>query len=114
MSHLKTLARCFGGLMALTLIVRCSAGWRLLRDGKPYFIKGAGGGASKALLAHLGGNSFRTWGVGDETMRQLDEAQKLGLTVTLGIWLRHESDGFEDRKSTRLNSSHVKISYAVF
>src|SRR5207302_11158288 len=24
------------------------------------------------------------------------------------------SDGFGDRKSTRLNSSHVKISYAVF
>src|SRR5690554_7421846 len=23
-------------------------------------------------------------------------------------------DGFEDRKSTRLNSSHVRISYAVF
>src|SRR5690606_34626117 len=26
----------------------------------------------------------------------------------------HDSDRAEDRKSTRLNSSHVKISYAVF
>src|SRR5436309_8141377 len=39
-----------------------------------------------------------------------------------GISLRHAvargraggDDGREDRKSTRLNSSHVKISYAVF
>src|SRR5437773_5725834 len=28
--------------------------------------------------------------------------------------LRHESPGREDRKSTRLNSSHITISYAVF
>src|SRR5215475_14114512 len=28
--------------------------------------------------------------------------------------LRHRHRGREDRKSTRLNSSHVKISYAVF
>src|SRR5690606_41926865 len=28
--------------------------------------------------------------------------------------LGHEADGEIDRKSTRLNSSHVKISYAVF
>src|SRR5436309_7865293 len=27
---------------------------------------------------------------------------------------RHDGCGREDRKSTRLNSSHVKISYAVF
>src|SRR5690606_41548014 len=28
--------------------------------------------------------------------------------------LRHRADGLRDRKSTRLNSSHVKVSYAVF
>src|SRR5690554_7363116 len=35
-----------------------------------------------------------------------------------GLVIRHNFDGghavFEDRKSTRLNSSHVRISYAVF
>src|SRR4051812_1406408 len=67
--------------------------WQLLRDGKPYFIKGAGGSGSKTLLAQLGGNSFRTWGA-DEIKDQLDEAQRLGLTVTVGIWLRHEGDHF--------------------
>src|SRR5690606_41996815 len=35
--------------------------------------------------------------------------------VYQGNWmLRNPSGGWLDRKSTRLNSSHVKISYAVF
>src|SRR5690606_41737140 len=33
--------------------------------------------------------------------------------ATVGILMDH-NDGTSDRKSTRLNSSHVKISYAVF
>src|SRR5690606_27913850 len=45
-----------------------------------------------------------------------------GKIVTIGIHPTHPSTGFGyiqtgqplDRKSTRLNSSHVKISYAVF
>src|SRR5690606_40022861 len=36
---------------------------------------------------------------------------RLGLPARLGGDL---AEGLEDRKSTRLNSSHVKISYAVF
>src|SRR5690606_41587652 len=38
------------------------------------------------------------------------------LMVYLSAWLRRSNvlTGAEDRKSTRLNSSHVKISYAVF
>src|SRR3954467_3138733 len=75
-------------------LIKSDDRWELRRDSKPYFIKGGGGDESKELLSKLGGNSFRTWGVGDNTQRELDEAQKLGLTVTLGIWLRHESDGF--------------------
>src|SRR5690606_39727329 len=37
----------------------------------------------------------------------------LGALLLLGFWGRTVSWGL-DRKSTRLNSSHVKISYAVF
>src|SRR5581483_3192137 len=40
---------------------KTDSGWQLLRGGQPYFIKGAGGGDSRQLLAQLGGNSFRTW-----------------------------------------------------
>lgn len=69
-------------------------GFTLVRGGEPYFIQGAGGGASKSLLKEMGGNSFRTWGVGDETQALLDEAHRLGLTVAVGFWLGHERHGF--------------------
>src|SRR5262245_4918930 len=71
-------------------VVKSAAGWRLYRGGEPYFIKGAAGDGPKDVLARAGGNSFRTWGVDADTPRQLDEAQRLGLTVTLGIWLGHK------------------------
>src|SRR3989442_10614905 len=35
-------------------------------------------------------------------------------TVSLGMLLRGSGHSRRDRKSTRLNSSHVRISYAVF
>ena len=73
-----------------TKVVASGPSFQLLRDGKPYFIKGAGGGGSKTLLAQSGANSFRTWGIGKDTKEQLDEAQKLGLTVTVGFWLPHK------------------------
>ena len=76
------------------------SGWQLLRGGEPYFILGAGGPHSPADLAAAGGNSIRTWDTenvrGDEDVGVLlDEAQALGLTVTVGIWLGHERHGFD-------------------
>jgi len=75
-------------------VVKTDGGWQLLRDGKPYFIKGVGGTGSKQLLAQFGGNSIRTWGA-DRLMDDLDEAQKLGLTISAGIWLGHKRQGFD-------------------
>jgi hypothetical protein len=69
-------------------------GWRLLRGGKAYFIRGAGGKGSLAELAAAGGNSVRTWGA-DDLDALLDEAHSLGLTVTVGIWLGHARHGFD-------------------
>jgi hypothetical protein len=68
-------------------------GFRLLRDGKPYFVKGVGGTGSLAALAAAGGNSVRTWGA-DNLEAILDEAHRHGLTVTAGIWLGHQRHGF--------------------
>lgn len=65
--------------------------WELLRDGKPFFVKGAGGTNRLDLLAAAGANSVRTWGA-ENLEPLLDEAQRHGLTVTVGIWLRHEGD----------------------
>ncbi|HWB10368.1 MAG TPA: glycoside hydrolase family 2 TIM barrel-domain containing protein [Pirellulales bacterium] len=73
---------------------RTADGYQLIRDGKPYFIRGAGGDGSLALLARSGGNSLRTWGA-DHLQAKLDEAQGLGLTVAVGIWLGHERHGFD-------------------
>lgn len=68
-------------------------GYQLLRDGQPYFIKGAGGsGPMKAFVA-AGGNSWRTWGT-DNLETVLDEADRLGVSVAVGIWLGHERHGF--------------------
>src|SRR5450432_799797 len=72
-----------------TEVLQKDGKWELLRDGKPYFIKGAGGDGPKQLLADIGGNSVRLWGA-DDIGPVLDEAQKLGLTVTVGIWLQQE------------------------
>ena len=69
--------------------------WRLLRDGRPYFVQGAAGGGPKELLAASGANTFRTWGVGPDTGEQLDLARSLGLTVIVGHWLGHERHGFD-------------------
>src|SRR5690606_42147026 len=46
----------------------------------------------------------------------LDVLQDKNVKATFfltGFWAKRHAD-IEDRKSTRLNSSHVKISYAVF
>ena len=75
-------------------LVRQGGQWQLLHDGKPYFVKGGGGGGPKDVLAQCGGNSFRTWGIGPSTQDELDQAEKLGLTVSLGCWLGHKEQGF--------------------
>src|SRR5690348_9550075 len=75
-------------------LVKTDQGFQLLRDGRPYFIKGAGGDGSRKALVAAGGNSLRTWGA-DKLQGVLDEAQQLGLTVAVGIWLGHERHGFD-------------------
>ena len=69
-------------------------GWQLLRDGKPYFIRGAGGNTGLKKMVAAGANSLRTWG-SDDIDDLLDEAHALGLSVTVGIWLGHERHGFD-------------------
>ena len=68
-------------------------GWQLLRNGSPYYVKGAGGETHLDLVAQIGGNSIRTWGA-ENAQAVLDEAQKNGLTVMLGLWVQHERHGF--------------------
>jgi len=74
-------------------IVQTNDGFQLLRDGKPYFIKGAGGTSYIEKLKEYGGNSIRTWSSAN-AQAILDEAHRLGITVTLGLSTATERHGF--------------------
>ena len=79
----------------------------------PIQVKGAAGGGSKADLAKIGGNSFRTWDVDEETGKLLDEAEKLGMKVMLGIWLGHERHGFDYTDFDQVVKQQEKVRKAV-
>ena len=90
----------------------------LLRDGKPYFIRGAGGSSHLALLREHGGNSIRTWGV--EALEQkvdgkplLDRCAELGITVSLGLWVAHERHGFNYADPAQIRRQRDDIRAAV-
>lgn len=76
-----------------TTLEKTTSGWQLKREGKPYFIRGAAGAHVLEELVAAGGNSIRTWGA-DEAGGMLDKCQRLGLSVTVGIWLGHKEHGF--------------------
>ena len=50
-----------------TVVVQgdANAGWRLVRGGEPFVIRGAGGPGSLESLAACGRNTIRTWGIED-------------------------------------------------
>src|SRR3712207_7432426 len=52
----------------------------------------------------------------EHRIEQLEERDRLARRMALGevVALEQLGDGGVDRKSTRLNSSHANISYAVF
>src|SRR5699024_3598188 len=81
--------------------------WEHVMDaGEEYDIRPYGNGALESLRIEKG---FRLWGAYLHTEHNPYEAD-LGSAVDLDT----DSLGQEDRKSTRLNSSHVSSSYAVF
>jgi hypothetical protein len=83
--------------------------YELLRGGKPYFVKGAGGGQFPDRIKAYGGNSIRTWGTGDAP-KVLAQANKNGLTVMLGLDVARERHGFnyDDPKAVAEQLQHIK------
>jgi hypothetical protein len=77
------------------IVTLADGSFQLLRNGEPYYIKGAGGTVKLEELVRYGGNSIRTWGITDDTDKILDQAHKLGLTVSFGIWMGQERQGFD-------------------
>ena len=89
-------------------IIKSKNGYQLMRDNKPYFIKGAGGTQHMAKLKEYGGNSIRTWST-HNAQQILDDAQKLGLTVTLGISVATERHGFDYNDQQAVKKQLEKI-----
>ena len=90
----------------------------LLRDGQPYFIRGAGGSTHLALLKEHGGNSIRTWGI--ETLEQqedgkrlIDRCAELGLTAAAGIHVGHERHGFNYSDPVQIKRQREAVRDAV-
>jgi hypothetical protein len=73
-------------------IVTKADGYQLLRDGKPYYIHGAGGSQRLDVLVASGGNSIRTWSVSPEV---LDQADAKNLTVLMGLRVGRPRQGFD-------------------
>jgi hypothetical protein len=88
------LAQCLAAQPAKVSMQQVAGKWVLYKNGEPYYIKGAGGTVQLDLLVDCGGNTIRTWGI-DDAQAVLDEAQKRGLMVMLGMWVQHERHGFD-------------------
>jgi len=73
-------------------IIKKGETFQLIKNNKPYYIKGAGAKSHFKLAAESGANSIRIWSTNNENL--LDSAQKYGLTVTLGLWVAQERNGF--------------------
>ncbi len=83
------------GLARKVEVVNSNGSYQLLVDGKPFYIKGAGGEQRLNTLKEYGGNSIRTWGISPQTDELMELAKEKDIMVTFGIWLGQERQGFD-------------------
>jgi hypothetical protein len=83
-------------------IKKTPRGYRLLRNGKAYTVRGACAWDFLDVLKSSGGNSIRTWGAPEDPILY-DKARALDLTVCAGLWLTHSHGGgfYDDSKLVR-------------
>ena len=91
-----------------TEIRKVDSSFQLLRDGKPYFVKGVGGSVYPDRILAAGGNSIRTWGTRD-AQKVLDTAHKYGLTVLMGLDVARERHGFNYDNAAAVQNQMEKI-----
>jgi hypothetical protein len=97
---------------ATVKIVPTDDGWQLIRNSQPYVIKGVGGDKQLDKLAAAGGNSIRTWSA-EKLGPILDQAHKLNLTVTVGLWLGHERHGFDYNNADQVATQFQAVQKAI-
>lgn len=85
-------------------------GFQLIRDGKPYFIKGGRTIGTQYMdkVASIGGNSVRI-GSGGNTQAKLDTAHKYGLSVLFGLPVAAERNGFDYDDKCAVTKQYEKI-----
>lgn len=90
-------------------VIKTGTSYQLIRGGKPYFVKGAGGFDYLDRVAAYGGNSIRTWST-NNAKQILDSAHKHGLTVMMGLPVTAERHGFDynDKEAVRKQFENVK------
>lgn len=93
-------------------VIKTNTGYQLLRGGKPYFVKGAGGRDYLDRVAAYGGNSIRTWST-DHAQQILDSAHKYGLTVLLGLPVAAERHGFNYSDAAAVKKQFEKVKQEV-
>jgi hypothetical protein len=104
----KSKQQSLNNLDAPTAIQFDGKAYTLIRQGKPYFIKGAGGVSNLQQLKEAGGNSVRIWDDVDAG-QLLDEAQRLGLTVMFGIWVEREMESFDYDDQAAVERQYQRI-----
>lgn len=90
--------------------------YQIYRGGEPYSFNGAGLGGDIRSLKRHGGNSFRTWGVGNRRqsgMEVLDDAQAHGMTVTMCIWVSPERHGMDYNNEEQVAEQFERIKEEV-
>ena len=113
-SVLVTLAAIYSPAEAVPVeVVAFEGGYTLVRDGKPYLVRGAGVvGVGLDTLVKRGGNSVRTWGI-EEAQSTLDEAEKFGLTVAMGLPVAAERFGFDYDDAESIAEQRTNVREAV-
>jgi hypothetical protein len=89
-------------------VVKTDSSYRLMRAGKQYFVKGAGGSSYPARIAAYGGNSIRTWGSRDG-QKILDSAARYNLTVLMGLDVARERHGFDYNDAMAVQQQKEKL-----
>ena len=72
-------------------IIRQEGRWQLLREGEPFYVKGAVGWHSYDLLRRCGGNAVRT----GASRRSLDRAHEAGLVALANLPVRGQRNGMD-------------------
>ena len=92
---------------ATVRIAETADGWRILRDGKPFYVKGAVGDAHLDQLRAAGANSVRIGAAG------LDRAAENGFMALAGLPLGIQRRGFDYEDPAQLEQQRARIAAIV-